>query len=203
MKLKKRLAALALALVMALSLTACSPRDMLSNMIVGVVDLLGLRPEGADEEDEAEHFEATAGGSVTFPEGMDTNSRFPNEVHGDTLYIAFNGIMNRSSDYFVAASDSVTITAYATTESPTINEFKTAIWELSDDQTKTSYVEGTTVYYKTGGDCYTATVSGLTPGKMYKIYVSYDSSSYQITGGLTVTGIGSEELTSIESNSEA
>ena len=62
--------------------------------------------------------------------------------------------MNRSSDYFVAASDSVTITAYATTESPSINEFKTAIWELSDDQTKTSYVEGTTVYYKTGGDCY-------------------------------------------------
>ena len=58
MKLKKRLAALALALVMALSLTACSPRDMLSNMIIGVVDLLGLRPEGADEEDEAEHFEA-------------------------------------------------------------------------------------------------------------------------------------------------
>ena len=122
MKLKKHLAALALALVMALSLTACSPRDMLSNMIIGVVDLLGLRPEGADEEDEAEHFEATAGGSVTFPEGMDTNSRFPNEVHGDTLYIAFNGIMNRSSDYFVAASDSVTITAYATTESPSINE---------------------------------------------------------------------------------
>ena len=53
MKLKKHLAALALALVMALSLTACSPRDMLSNMIIGVVDLLGLRPEGADEEDEA------------------------------------------------------------------------------------------------------------------------------------------------------
>ena len=43
MKLKKHLAALALALVMALSLTACSPRDMLSNMIIGVVDLLGLR----------------------------------------------------------------------------------------------------------------------------------------------------------------
>lgn len=202
MKLRTRLAALALAVVMALSLTACSPRDLLSDLIIGAVDLLGLRSDTSNDEDEAEHFEATPGGSVTFPEGMDTNSRFPNEVHGDTLYIAFNGIQNRSSDYFVAGSDSVTITAYATTESPSLNEFKTAIWALSDDQTQTSYVEGTTVYFATGGECQTATVSGLTPGKMYKIYVSYDSYSYYITGGLTVTGIGSEELTSIEGSNE-
>src|SRR5699024_11723653 len=68
---------------------------------------------------------------------MDTQSRFPNEVYGDTLYIAFNGISNRSTDYFVAAGDSVTITAYGTTESATILQFKAALWELSDDQTRT------------------------------------------------------------------
>ena len=196
MKLAKRIATASLALVLALSLTACSPKDMLGNMILGVADLFGLRSESSND-DEAEETVATPGGSISFPEGMDTQSRFPTMVSGDTLYIAFNGISNRSTDYFVAASDTVTLTAYATTESATILEFKAALWELSDDQTKTSYLQGSTVYFPTGGECSTYTVSGLTPGKMYKVTVSYDSVSYYITGGMTVTGVGSEQLTSL------
>ena len=196
MKLTKRIGVAALALVLALSLTACSPKDMLGNMIMGVADLFGMRSESSND-DEAEETVATPGGSISFPEGMDTQSRFPTMVSGDTLYIAFNGISNRSTDYFVAASDTVTLTAYATTESATILEFKAALWELSDDQTKTSYLQGSTVYFPTGGECSTYTVSGLTPGKMYKVTVSYDSVSYYITGGMTVTGVGSEQLTSL------
>lgn len=196
MKLAKRIATASLALVLALSLTACSPKDMLGNMILGAADLFGLRSESSND-DEAEETVATPGGSISFPEGMDTQSRFPTMVSGDTLYIAFNGISNRSTDYFVAASDTVTLTAYATTESATILEFKAALWELSDDQTKTSYLQGSTVYFPTGGECSTYTVSGLTPGKMYKVTVSYDSVSYYITGGMTVTGVGSEQLTSL------
>mgnify|MGYP002797277101 FL=1 len=196
MKLTKRIGVAALALVLALSLTACSPKDMLGNMILGAADLFGLRSESSND-DEAEETVATPGGSISFPEGMDTQSRFPTMVSGDTLYIAFNGISNRSTDYFVAASDTVTLTAYATTESATILEFKAALWELSDDQTKTSYLQGSTVYFPTGGECSTYTVSGLTPGKMYKVTVSYDSVSYYITGGMTVTGVGSEQLTSL------
>lgn len=196
MKLTKRIGVAALALVLTLSLTACSPKDMLGNMILGVADLFGLRSESSND-DEAEETVATPGGSISFPEGMDTQSRFPTMVSGDTLYIAFNGISNRSTDYFVAASDTVTLTAYATTESATILEFKAALWELSDDQTKTSYLQGSTVYFPTGGECSTYTVSGLTPGKMYKVTVSYDSVSYYITGGMTVTGVGSEQLTSL------
>lgn len=196
MKLTKRIGVAALALVLALSLTACSPKDMLGNMILGVADLFGLRSESSND-DEAEETVATPGGSISFPEGMDTQSRFPTMVSGDTLYIAFNGISNRSTDYFVAASDTVTLTAYATTESATILEFKAALWELSDDQTKTSYLQGSTVYFPTGGECSTYTVSGLTPGKMYKVTVSYDSVKYYITGGMTVTGVGSEQLTSL------
>lgn len=196
MKLTKRIGVAALALVLALSLTACSPKDMLGNMILGVADLFGLRSESSND-DEAEETVATPGGSISFPEGMDTQSRFPTMVSGDTLYIAFNGISNRSTDYFVAASDTVTLTAYATTESATILEFKAALWELSDDQTKTSYLQGSTVYFPTGGECSTYTVSGLTPGKMYKVTVSYDSVRYYITGGMTVTGVGSEQLTSL------
>lgn len=198
MSLKKRLAALAMAGVMALTLTACSPKEMLSNAILTTATVLGFRDENAGDEDEAPEKKAEAGGSITFPDGMETTGRFVNEVHGDTLYIAFNGIANRSTDYFVAGGDSVTVTAYATTDSATINEFKAAIWELSEDRTQTSYVQGTTVYFATGGECSTATISGLTPGKMYKVYISYDSSSYYITGAMTVTGVGSEEMTTVE-----
>ena len=198
MSLKKRLAALAMAGVMALTLTACSPKEMLSNAILTTATVLGFRDADAGDEDEAPEKKAEAGGSITFPDGMDTTGRFVNEVHGDTLYISFNGIANRSTDYFVAGGDSVTVTAYATTDSATINEFKAAIWELSEDRTQTSYVQGTTVYFATGGECSTATISGLTPGKMYKVYISYDSGSYYITGAMTVTGVGSEEMTTVE-----
>ena len=76
MKLAKRIATASLALVLALSLTACSPKDMLGNMILGAADLLGLRSEDTGD-DEAEETLATPGGSITFPEGMDTQSRFP------------------------------------------------------------------------------------------------------------------------------
>lgn len=202
MSLKKRLAALAMAGVMALTLTACSPKEMLSNAILTTATVLGFRDADAGDEDEAPEKKAEAGGSITFPDGMETTGRFVNEVHGDTLYIAFNGIQNRSTDYFVAGGDSVTVTAYATTDSATINEFKAAIWELSDDRTQTSYVQGTTVYFATGGECSTATISGLTPGKMYKVYISYDSSSYYITGAMTVTGVGSEEMTTVETDED-
>lgn len=198
MSLKKRLAALAMAGVMALTLTACSPKEMLSNAILTTATVLGFRDADAGDEDEAPEKKAEAGGSITFPDGMETTGRFVNEVHGDTLYISFNGIANRSTDYFVAGGDSVTVTAYATTDSATINEFKAAIWELSEDRTQTSYVQGTTVYFATGGECSTATISGLTPGKMYKVYISYDSGSYYITGAMTVTGVGSEEMTTVE-----
>ena len=54
------------------------------------------------------------------------------------------------------------------------------------------------IYYTTDGSCYQYNISGLTPGKQYKIYISYDSTRYYITGGLKVEGLGSEELTTIE-----
>ena len=66
----------------------------------------------------------------------------------------------------MAASDSLTVTGYATTESTSENyqTFKVAVWQLSDDKATTSYVQGSTVYYTTDGTCYTYTITGLTPG---------------------------------------
>ena len=109
----------------------------------------------------------------------------------------FNGIANRSTEYFVAGGDSMTVTGYATTEAS--NEkymyFKIAFWELSDDKTMTSYVPDSTIYYCADGADYQYNVTGLTAGKQYKITISYDNGNkYYVTGGLKVEGLGSTEL---------
>ena len=201
MKRTRTWIALALALCLALSLSACSPKQALKDAVVKAVTVLGFRDESAADEEEATKVMATSGGEVTFPEGFDsTSGKLVTQAAGDTLYVAFNGIANRSTEYFVAASDSLTVTGYATTESTSENYqvFKVAVWQLSDDQATTSYVMGSTVYYTTDGTCYTYTITGLTPGKQYKVNISYDSSIYYVTGGLKIQGLGSEELTTIE-----
>ena len=201
MKRTRTWIALALALCLALSLSACSPKQALKDAVVKAVTVLGFRDESAFDEEEATKVMATSGGEVTFPEGFDsTSGKLVTQAAGDTLYVAFNGIQNRSTEYFVAASDSLTVTGYATTESTSENyqTFKVAVWQLSDDKATTSYVQGSTVYYTTDGTCYTYTITGLTPGKQYKVNISYDSSIYYVTGGLKIQGLGSEELTTIE-----
>ncbi|MBM6898194.1 hypothetical protein H6B10_00495 [Gemmiger formicilis] len=201
MKRTRKWIALALALCLALSLSACSPKETMKNLIVKTVTALGFIEEGSGEEEESTDVMAAAGGEVSFPEGMDTTSgKLVTQVEGDTLYVAFNGIANRNTEYFVAGSDTITVTGYATTESTNENyqTFKVAVWELSEDKTTTSYVIGSTVYYTTDGTCYTQTISGLTPGKQYKVNISYDSSIYYVTGGLKIQGLGSETLTTIE-----
>ncbi|WP_302201006.1 hypothetical protein [uncultured Gemmiger sp.] len=201
MKRTRKWIALALALCLALSLSACSPKETMKNLIVKTVTALGFIEEGSGEEEESTDVMAAAGGEVSFPEGMDTTSgKLVTQVEGDTLYVAFNGIANRNTEYFVAGSDTITVTGYATTESTNENYqiFKVAVWELSEDKTTTSYVIGSTVYYTTDGTCYTQTISGLTPGKQYKVNISYDSSIYYVTGGLKIQGLGSETLTTIE-----
>lgn len=205
MKRTRTWIALALALCLALSLSACSPKQALKDAVVKAVTVLGFRDESASDEEEATKVMATSGGDVTFPEGFDsTSGKLVTQAAGDTLYVAFNGIANRSTEYFVAASDSLTVTGYATTESTSENyqTFKVAVWQLSDDQATTNYVMGSTVYYTTDGTCYTYTITGLTPGKQYKVNISYDSSIYYVTGGLKIQGLGSEELTTIEGEEE-
>lgn len=201
MKRTRTWIALALALCLALSLSACSPKQAAKDFVVKVVTVLGFRDENAGDDEEATKVMATSGGEIAFPETMDpTSGKLVTQVEGDTLYVAFNGIQNRNTEYFVPAADSITVTGYATTESTNENyqTFKVAVWQLSDDKSMTSYVQGSTVYYTTDGTCYTYTITGLTPGKQYKVNISYDSSMFYVTGGLKVQGLGSEELTTIE-----
>jgi len=115
----------------------------------------------------------------------------------DTLYVSFNGIANRSTEYFVAGGDSMTVTGYASTEASSENYmyFKIAFWELSDDKTMTSYVPDSTIYFRADEADYQYTITGLTAGKQYKITISYDNGNkYYVTGGLKVEGLGSTEL---------
>lgn len=201
MKRCKNLAALVAALCLALTLTACSPKEFAADMVIKLATALGFIEEGDDAEETNDVY-ATKGGDVTFPEDMDTTAaRLVTQVVDDTLYVSFSGIANRNTSYFVAGGDSVTVTGYATTESPGLHEYKAALWELGDDENSTSYLLGSTVYYTTGGDCYTQTITGLTPGKKYKVNISYDSGTYYITGGLKITGVGSEELTDVTAES--
>lgn len=193
-KFAKRAAALVLTGAMALSLCACSPKEMLSGAIIKTATLLGFIEEGSDEEESTDIY-APAGGEIVFPDGLqDTSVHWNQKVQDGSLYVAFNSIANRDTEYFMAQSDSVQVTAYATTESTGLLEFKVALWELAEDRTTTSYVPGTTVYFTTGGDCYTYTVTGLTPGKLYKANVSYDSGMYYITGGVQIDGVGGSLL---------
>ena len=201
MKRTRTLALVGALLCLCVSLTACSPKELLKSAILKSTTALGLRQERSDEDEVDDLTYATAGGDVTYPETMDTTAaKLVTEVDGSVLYAAFNGIQNRSTDYFVAGSDSLTITGYATTESTNENyqTFKVALWELSDDRASAGYVIGSTVYYTTDGSCYQYTITGLTPGKQYKVNISYDSTRYFVTGGIKVEGLGSDELTTIE-----
>ena len=87
------------------------PKQAMKDFVVKAVTVLGFREEGAGEDEEATKVMATAGGDVTFPEGFDsTSAKLVTQAAGDTLYVAFNGIQNRSTEYFVPASDSITVT---------------------------------------------------------------------------------------------
>ena len=165
MKLTRKLTALAMAVLLAFTLTACSPKAWAQDTVVKLVKAMGLVEESEDDDTDTTT-KAAAGGSVEFPEGMDTSAaRVVTYPQDNTLYVSFNSIANRSTEYFVAGGDSMTVTGCATTEasSEKYMYFKIAFWELSDDKTSTSYVQGSTIYYCADGSAYQYNVTGLTP----------------------------------------
>lgn len=205
MKLHHRVLALVLAVALAFSLTACSPKEIAQNMVLGVVRALGFTTADSEEEEATETM-ATAGGSITFPEGFDTTSRANTLLQEGTLYISFNNIQGYNTDYFTAAGDSVTVTSYGSTDATktSYDTYKVALWELSDDGKITTYVKGSTIYFSVSSDetCYTYDISGLTPGKKYKATISFDSTVAYITGGMTVTGLTDDALVQTETDED-
>ena len=168
-----RLAALAVALCLALSLAACGGSE-------------------DDEEEEPGLPQAALGGEdVPYPEGFDTTAKYNAAMNGSTLCIAFNGIMTRTTDYFVPSGDTITLTAAATTESTGIRTFKAALWQKVEGGSV--YVEGATLVFGANGELYTGTFAGLDPNEEYKVTISYDSGYYTITGGMSIDGLATAE----------
>lgn len=171
MKKLRRLAALMLVLVLAVSLfSGCS--------------LIEQETEAEPEQ----RNDAVPGGSISWPEGFDTSERFTQTQAGGVLYTSFNGIQDRTSDYFTPASDTVTIVGQATTESEKRKTFRVTLWKEGTESRE--YVAGGTLYLQADGSCYTGTFSNLDPASRYKIGLAYDGgNSFYMTGGVTVSGI--------------
>ena len=82
-KLFRRLLALALALCLVFSLSACG--------------------KGSDDEDPGLPHAEAGGSDVPYADGFDTTAKFNTGMNGDTLCIAFNGIQKRDTGYFQPA----------------------------------------------------------------------------------------------------
>ena len=205
MKLHHRILPLLLAVAMAFTVTACSPTEMLKDMIVNVVHAMGLgNPETDDEADE---LHAEQGGSITFPEGFPTEDSTNTMLSGGTFYVSFAKLRLYNTDYFTAASDSITVTAYGSTDETLtgISSYKVALWELNDDGVHATYVPGSTVYIDFSADetCYTHQITGLTAGHRYKATISFDSNVTYAAGAVSISGLTDDALVQAEGGDSA
>ena len=140
---------------------------------------------------------------MPYPEGFDLTAKFAAQISGDTMCIAFNGlgIAGRDTGYFTPSGDTITLTAAATTDSQSLFTYKAALWQKTDQGA--AYVSGCTVQFTCDGELYTADISGLDPASQYKLTISFDSGSYTITGGMSVSGLSTAEAVDDPADEEA
>ena len=178
MKMKKRIAALVMALVLAMSLTGC--KDALKTVVHKVT---GTSDE-VQEEDTTRWAEQTSDPLII--QGIaDASAKFATATTDGCLYAVFNGIWSRNTGYFTVPSGSLSIMACGTAEGT--QKFKVALWKKVDGGAE--YVPDSTYYVKTDGTNYRCTLSGLDPAAQYRVTISYDSSRYYLYGLLKVEGI--------------
>ena len=84
MKLHHRVLALLTAAALAVTLTACSPVTVAQDMVVAIVQAMGLGSTSTDDGSDELH--APAGGSITFPEGFETVGSFHTLLQDGALY---------------------------------------------------------------------------------------------------------------------
>lgn len=179
MKRLLKVIALALALVLALSLAGCS--------------------EEAVAETESNYLPVTPGGSIdtTGVEGLDQTARMSCAAQNGTMYAVFNGIRDKSTDYFRPGSDTVTVVCQATSDSPVTPTFRLSLWMMTDDG-RAQYVGDAMTLVNADGSCYSISFSGLDTSREYKLTIGYATATYYLTGALTVSPLATEELTSIQ-----
>ena len=178
MKMKKRIAALLLAAVLAVSLTGC--KDALKSIVHKAT---GTSDE-VQEEDTTRWAEQTSEPLII--QGIaDASAKFATATADGCLYAVFNGIWSRQTSYFTVPSGTLNIMACGTAEGT--QKFKVALWKKVDGGAE--YVPESTYYVKTDGTDYRCTVSGLDPAAQYRVTISYDSSRYYLYGLLKVEGV--------------
>ena len=178
MKMKKRIAALLLAAVLAVSLTGC--KDALNSIVHKAT---GTSDE-VQEEDTTRWAEQTSEPLII--QGIaDASAKFATATADGCLYAVFNGIWSRQTSYFTVPSGTLNIMACGTAEGT--QKFKVALWKKVDGGAE--YVPESTYYVKTDGTDYRCTVSGLDPAAQYRVTISYDSSRYYLYGLLKAEGI--------------
>ena len=178
MKMKKRIAALLLAAVLAVSLTGC--KDALKSIVHKAT---GTSDE-VQEEDTTRWAEQTSEPLII--QGIaDASAKFATATADGCLYAVFNGIWSRQTSYFTVPSGTLNIMACGTAEGT--QKFKIALWKKVDGGAE--YVPESTYYVKTDGTDYRCTVSGLDPAAQYRVTISYDSSRYYLYGLLKAEGI--------------
>ena len=178
MKMKKRIIALLLAVLLAVGLTSC--KDVLK----GIVHKVTGTSDEVQEEDTTRWADATADPLII--QGIaDSSAKFSTATADGCLYAVFNGIWSRQTDYFTVPGGSLTITGYGTAEGT--QRYKVSVWQKVAGGAQ--YVNGSTYYIKTDGQNYRCVISGLDPAASYRLTISYDSSRYYLYGGLKVEGI--------------
>ena len=178
MKMKKRIAALLLAAVLAVSLTGC--KDALKSIVHKAT---GTSDE-VQEEDTTRWAEQTSEPLII--QGIaDASAKFATATADGCLYAVFNGIWSRQTSYFTVPSGTLNIMACGTAEGT--QKFKVALWKKVDGGAE--YVPESTYYVKTDGTDYRCTVSGLDPAAQYRVTISYDSSRYYLYGLLKAEGV--------------
>lgn len=178
MKMKKRIAALLLAVVLAVSLTGCK------DTLTGVAHKLMGTSDEVQEEDTTRWAEQTSDPLII--QGIaDASAKFATATADGCLYAVFNGIWSRQTSYFTVPGGTLNIMACGTAEGT--QKFKIALWKKVDGGAE--YVPESTYYVKTDGTDYRCTVSGLDPAAQYRVTISYDSSRYYLYGLLKVEGV--------------
>ena len=179
MKMKKRIIALLLAVLLAVGLIGC--KDVLK----GIVHKATGTSDEVQEEDTTRWADATADPLII--QGIaDSSAKFAAATADGCLYAVFNGIWSRSTGYFAVPSGSLSIMACGTAEGT--QKFKVALWKKVDGGAE--YVPDSTYYIHTDGTDDRCTVSGLDPAAQYRVTISYDSSRYYLYGLMKVEGVG-------------
>lgn len=171
----KKLAAVAMAAVMVLSMAACSGED------------------SAAEEEPIDKKMAAQGGSITLPEGLampDTDATMLTDFSGGQMSGVFKTINSQQTKYFKQnGSVTITISGESSQEGTKYTDAYINLWKKGEGTT--TYIE--TIHFTLDGTPYTYTFENLDPAAEYRIGITYnDVPRYKMTGSFVITGITAE-----------